>query len=80
MERAARFISNNIAEGFARGTTPETPNFLYYARSSAGEMQSRPCVMTRMKRFAHLKLQIPHSLRSTALKERWGTIPVGIRG
>ena len=45
MERAALSISNNIAEGFERGTTQETLNFLYYARGSAGEVRSMLCVI-----------------------------------
>ena len=40
IERAAVSVSNNIAEGFERGTTPELITFLYYARGSAGEVRS----------------------------------------
>lgn len=40
LERAALSISNNIAEGFERGTTAELINFLYIARGSAGESRS----------------------------------------
>ena len=39
IERAAVSISNNIAEGFERGTTQELLTFLYYARGSAGEVR-----------------------------------------
>ena len=40
IERAALSISNNIAEGFERGTRDELISFLYVARGSAGEVRS----------------------------------------
>ncbi|MBV9462605.1 MAG: four helix bundle protein, partial [Verrucomicrobiae bacterium] len=36
MERAALSVSNNIAEGFERGTAAELIAFLYISRGSAG--------------------------------------------
>ena len=57
-ERAAVSVSNNIAEGFERGTTQELITFLYIARGSAGEVRSILCLLERLPAFAHLKSQI----------------------
>ena len=51
LQRAALSISNNIAEGFERGTTKELIHFLYYAKGSAGEVRSMLAVMKRTERF-----------------------------
>jgi four helix bundle protein len=40
LQRAVLSISNNIAEGFERGTTADLLWFLYIARGSAGEVRS----------------------------------------
>jgi len=58
LERAALSVSNNIAEGFERGTTNELLAFLYIARGSAGEVRSMLCFLERRSGFAHLKSQI----------------------
>jgi len=58
LERAALSVSNNIAEGFERGTTNELLAFLYIARGSAGEVRSMLCFLERRNGFANLKYQI----------------------
>ncbi len=55
IQRATLSISNNIAEGFERGTTNELLHFLYIARGSAGEVRSMLCVMQKMDLFGNLK-------------------------
>ena len=40
IRRAALSVSNNIAEGFERGTTADLVNFLYISRGSCGETRS----------------------------------------
>jgi four helix bundle protein len=46
LERAALSISNNIAEGFERGSNNELVAFLYIARGSAGEVRSMLRLLT----------------------------------
>ena len=47
LDRAALSVSNNIAEGFERGTTNELLQFIYIARGSAGEVRSMLCLKER---------------------------------
>jgi four helix bundle protein len=65
IERAAVSVSNNIAEGFERGTTQELLTFLYIARGSAGEVRSMLCLLERLEGFEDLKSEISN-LKSLA--------------
>jgi four helix bundle protein len=66
LERAALSVSNNIAEGFERGTTNELLAFLYIARGSAGEVRSMLTLLERRPWIeANLKSEIS-DLRSMA--------------
>ena len=58
VERAAVSISNNIAEGFERGTTQELLTFLYIARGSAGEVRSMLCLFEALPEFSNSKSEI----------------------
>ncbi len=55
IRRASLSISNNIAEGFERGSTAELLAFLYIARGSAGETRS-------MLRFSLCLLKDPEMI------------------
>src|SRR2546430_17587034 len=65
IERAGVSVSNNIAEGFERGTNQELLTFLYIARGSAGEVRSMLCLLQRIPFFANFKSEISN-LKSKA--------------
>jgi four helix bundle protein len=54
IQRAAVSVSNNIAEGFERGTNKELLSFLYISRGSAGEVRSMLCLLDRIPTFRTL--------------------------
>lgn len=58
LDRAALSVSNNIAEGFERGTTSELLYFIYVARGSAGETRSMLRVKLRRIHESGLRDQI----------------------
>lgn len=69
LDRASLSVSNNIAEGFERGTTNELLQFIYIARGSSGEVRSMLTVKLRRANKANwpmdLKSQISN-LKSVA--------------
>lgn len=65
LDRASLSVSNNIAEGFERGTTNELLAFLYIARGSAGEVRSMLGFFERRPALANFKSQISN-LKSIA--------------
>jgi len=74
IQRATLSISNNIAEGFERGSTADLLKFLYIARGSAGEVRSMLCVMELMSEFDELKNEI------TSYKIEFESVGRQIRG
>ena len=66
LRRAALSVSNNIAEGFERGTTAELLTFLYIARGSAGEVRSMLRFCERLLRHADFAHQLSRPARRHA--------------
>lgn len=58
LERAVVSISNNIAEGFERGSTTELIYFLYISKGSAGECRSMLRLCERSQKFSELRSEI----------------------
>jgi four helix bundle protein len=58
LRRASLSVSNNIAEGFERGSTSELLFFLYIARGSCGETRSMLRFAERFDEAAYLKSEI----------------------
>ena len=58
IERCSLSVSNNIAEGFERGTTPDLLKFIYIARGSAAETRSMLILFERRPYLQDFKSQI----------------------
>jgi four helix bundle protein len=65
LRRSSLSVSNNIAEGFERGSTAELLAFLYISRGSCGETRSMLLFTERFPKAAHLKSEISN-LKSLA--------------
>jgi four helix bundle protein len=62
LENAVVSISNNIAEGFERGTTKELLAFIYISRGSAGETRSMYLFLQRAPGFKDLRFELPEMI------------------
>lgn len=73
LERAAVSISNNVAEGFERGTTQELLTFIYIARGSTAESRSVLCLLELLPPFRDLKSEISNlKSRSVSISRQLG--------
>jgi four helix bundle protein len=70
LERATLSISNNIAEGFERGTNNELLAFLYIARGSAGEVRSMLRILESWQKFTDHKPHIAELRKRTEVISR----------
>jgi four helix bundle protein len=82
IERAALSVSNNIAEGFERGTNQELLTFLYIARGSAGEVRSMLYLLQGMALFRNLESAMRNLRTKTESISRqlgaWGPVTTGL--
>lgn len=65
LERAALSVSNNVAEGFERGSTNELLAFLYIARGSVGEVRSMLKVLDGWSALSNFKSQISNLINES---------------
>ncbi len=76
IRRAGLSVSNNIAEGFERGSTAELLAFLYIARGSAGEVRSMLRFSLGLLNSAEVAPGLPESEISNLKSEISGVIPL----
>ena len=73
LERAAISVSNNIAEGYERGTSEELITFLYIARGSTGEVRSMLHLLDRLPQAENLRSEIRDlRLRTESISRQLG--------
>jgi four helix bundle protein len=63
--RATVSVSNNIAEGFDRGTNPDLINLIYIARGPVGEVRYVICMLDRMPAFQSVNAGIRNLMQQT---------------
>ncbi len=76
IRRSSLSISNNIAEGFERGSTSELLAFLYIARGSAGETRSMLRFSLVLLEHSEMTEGIPESEISNLKSEISNLIPI----
>jgi four helix bundle protein len=78
LDRATLSISNNIAEGFERGTTMELLSFIYIARGSAGEARSMLTIASQRPRLQNfhprLRRLIPQAESCSRQLRAWAAM------
>ena len=75
IERAAVSVSNNIAEGFERGTNNDLIYFLYISKGSSGECRSMLRICEQSNKFSNFRSEISNLiLRSDVSKQLNGWI------
>ncbi|MCX7826214.1 MAG: four helix bundle protein [Verrucomicrobiae bacterium] len=85
IERSSMSVSDNIAEGFERGTTNKLLAFLYVARGSAGETRSQTpasrasATSTRRRAGASSRRSRPSRCRRPCWPNCGRAIPYGDR-
>ena len=76
IERAVVSVSNNIAEGFERGTDAELTAFLYISKGSVAKVRSMLCLLRRVEASPdHMALvEAPHGLSESISRQLCGWI------
>src|SRR6266487_2973730 len=69
LDRAALSVSNNIAEGFERGTTNGLLTFIYIARGSSGEVRYMLCLKERRAKKANWPADLESEIHCHILLE-----------
>jgi four helix bundle protein len=78
LQRSSLSVSNNIAEGFERGTTNELLTFIYIARGSAGETRSGLRFAARLAERGVLRRECQK--RIAELVSGWESVSRQLRG
>jgi four helix bundle protein len=76
IRRSSLSVSNNIAEGFERGSTAELLAFLYIARGSAGETRSMLQFSLNLLQHTEMVVGIPESEISNLKSQISDLIPI----
>jgi four helix bundle protein len=81
LQRAAIPVSNNVAEGFERGTVRELLQFIYYAKGSAGGVRSMCHALCGLEGFAAVQTKVGEALAlSESISRQLGAWVASQRG